>query len=67
MGNFQQGGKYSDQLASHQVESMKEENFTDQKSLSLSSLQTGYLNLDRSSGFGRNNERANNVQKKCTF
>ena len=35
MGNFQQGGKYSDQLASHQVELMKEENFTDQKYLSI--------------------------------
>ena len=26
-----------------------------------------FLNLDSRSGFGRNSERANTVQKKCTF
>ena len=45
----------------------KEETFTDQKSLSISSLQTNYLNIDNSSGFGRNSEIANTAQKKCTF
>ena len=35
--------------------------------MNISSLQTDYLNLDSSSGFGRNSERANNVQTKCTF
>ena len=40
---------------------------TDQKSLSISSLQTDYLNIDSSSGSGINNERAYLVQKKYTF
>ena len=35
--------------------------------MNISSLQTDYLNLDISSGFGRNGERANTVQTKCTF
>ena len=67
LDNFHQGGKYSAQIASHQTELRREENFTDQKSLNISSLQTGYLNLDSSSGFGRNSERENTVQTKCTF
>ena len=44
-----------------------EEYFTDQKSLNISSLQTDYINLDRSSGFGINGERSNTSQTKCTF
>ena len=40
---------------------------TDRKYLSITSLQTDYLNLGRSSGSGRNKERENIVQKKCTF
>ena len=35
--------------------------------MNISSLQTDYLNLDSSSGFGRNSEIANNVQTQCTF
>ena len=54
LNNFHQGGKYSAQIASHQAELRREENFTDQKSLSISSLQTDYLNLYSSSGCGRN-------------
>ena len=46
---------------------MREENFTDQNSLSVSSLYTDYLNLDRRSGCGKNSERENIVHKKCTF
>ena len=65
--NFQQGGKHSAQIASHQVGLRREEKFTDQKSLIISSLQTDYLNLDSSSGFGRNSDRAHVVQTKCTF
>ena len=38
---------------------------TDQKSLSISYLQTDYLNLDRSSD--KNNERSNLVQVKLFF
>ena len=67
MGNFHQSGKYSDQISSHQAELRREETFTDQKSLNISSLQTDYLTIDSSSGFGRNSERAHVVQTKCTF
>ena len=67
LDNFHQGGIYSAQIASHQAEFRREENFTEQKSLNISSLKTDYLNLDRRSGFGRNSERAHDVQTKCTF
>ena len=65
--NFHHGGKYSAQIARQQAELSREEKFTDQKYLSISSLQTDYLNLDSSSGCGRNSERGNTVQTKCTF
>ena len=55
MGNFRQSGKYSDQMASHQAELRREGKNTDQKHLCISSLQTDYINLDRSSGSGKNN------------
>ena len=64
---FHQGRQYSAQIASHQAEVRIEENFTDQKYLSILSLQTDYLNIDSSSGCGRNSERTNIAQKKCTF
>ena len=67
MDKFQQGGKYSAQIDSHQAELRREEKFTDQKSLNISSLQTDYLNIDSNSGFGRDNERAHDVQIECTF
>ena len=67
LDNFHLGGKYSAQIASHQVELRREGNFTDQKYVSISSLQTGYLNLDSISGCEINNERANLVPKKYTF
>ena len=35
--------------------------------MNISSVQTDYLNLERSSDFGRNSERENTVQTKCTF
>ena len=57
LDKFHQGGKYSDQIASHQAKYRREEKFTDQKSLNISSLQTDYLNLDSSSGSSRNSER----------
>ena len=44
----------------------REEKFTDQKLLKISSLQTDYLNIDSSSGFSRTSERAHAVQTKCT-
>ena len=67
LNNFQQGGTYFSQIASHQADLRREEKSTDQKSLSISSLQTDYLNLDSSSGCGKNIERANLVHTKCTF
>ena len=67
MDNFHQYGKYSAQIASLQAELRREEKLTDQKSLNISSLQTDYLNLDSSSGFGRNSKRAHDVQTKCIF
>ena len=54
-------------MARHQAELSREEKFNDQKYLSISSLQTDYLNLDSSSGFLINIEISNNVQTKCTF
>ena len=44
--DFQQGGKYSAQIAIHQVELRREGKFNDQKYLSISYLQTHYLNHD---------------------
>ena len=67
LDNFHQGGKYSSQIASHQAEMRREETFTDQKSLNISSLQTDYLNLDSSSGSISNSERAHAFQTKCKF
>ena len=40
LDNFEEGGKYSAQIASHQAELRREETFTDQKPLNISSLQT---------------------------
>ena len=65
MDNFQQGVKYSTQIASHQAEMRREENFIDQKSLNISSLQTYYLNLDNILAFGKNSENENDVQTEC--
>ena len=67
LDNFHQGGKYSTKIAIHQAKLRREEKFTDKKSLSISSLQTDYLNLESSSSFGRNSEKTSTVQKKCTF
>ena len=67
LDNFHRGGKYSDQISSHQAELRKEGKFTDQKSLSISSLQTDYLNLDSRSGFGRNGQRKTLFRKSALF
>ena len=48
LDNFHQSGKYSSQLASHQAELRREENYPDQKCLNISSFQTEYYNLDNS-------------------
>ena len=64
LDNFHQGGKYSAQIASYQAELRREEKFTAQKSLNISSLHNNYLNIDSNSVFGRNSERAHAVHKK---
>ena len=65
LNNFHQGVKYSAQIASHQAELRREENFTDQRSSNISSLQTDYINLDKSSsGYSGHNERAHSVKAK---
>ena len=68
LDNFHRGVKYSSQIASHQAELRREEKFTNQKSLNVSSLQADYLNIySSSSGSSRHNEIAHYVQANCTF
>ena len=62
--NFRKGVKYKAQIAGHHAEFRKQEKFTDQYSLSISYLNTDYLNLDRTSGSGKNNEKVKLVQTK---
>ena len=66
LNHFHQGRKYIAHIASHQAE-LREKNITDQKSLSITYLQTGYLGIDISSGSRRNNEGKHFVLTKCTF
>ena len=51
---FHQGGKYSSQIASHQVDLSREGKIVYRKSLSISALQIDYLSLENSV---RNTER----------
>ena len=67
LDKFHQGGEYIAKIASHQAELRREEKFTDQEYLSITSQQTDYLNIDRRSGSGINNARANIFHTKCTF
>ena len=46
LDKFHQGGKYSAETPSHQAELRREGSLTDKKYLSISSLQTHYLNVD---------------------
>ena len=46
LNSFHQGVKYTAQIAITQAELRREEKFTDQKYLSISSIQTDYLNID---------------------
>ena len=62
LDNFHLGGKYSAQIASHQADKIIRETFTDQRSRYISSLQNDYLNLDSSSGCGKNSDRESIVQ-----
>ena len=67
LDNFEQGGKYLAQIAIHKAEFRREEKFTNQKSLNVSSLKTDYLKLYSRSGFDRDSVRARDVQMECTF
>ena len=67
LDKFHQGGKYTSQIAIHQAELIIEEKYTNQKYLSISCLQTDYLNIEKNSGSVRNNKRENFVQEKITF
>ena len=68
LDNFRQGGKYTAKIESHQAELIREGKITDQKYLSFSSLQTDYLNFDRSSGCGRiKREKVNIAQVNALF
>ena len=49
LNNLHQGGTYFSQIVIHQSELGREENVTDQKTLSVSSLHTDSLNLDSTS------------------
>ena len=61
MDNFQQGGRYSDQIASHQAELRIEEN------LLIRNLYLFHPYRLISSGCGINSEKANTFQTKCNF
>ena len=65
--NSQQSVKYTAQIAIHQVEIRREGGSTEQKQLFITYLHTDYFSHDISSGYGRNIERENIVQEKCTF
>ena len=67
LDNFHQSGKYTAQIASHQVDLKRKGKFTDQKYLSVLYLQNYYINIDSGSGSVRNDERANLAQTKCTL
>ena len=67
LDNFRQVIKCTTQTANHQLQLRREGNFTDQKYLSITYLQTNYFNLDISSGSGRNIEGANLVHTRYTF
>ena len=63
LDNLHQCGKYIAKIEIYQSELRRENFFTDQTCLSIKYLQTDYLNLDRISGYGRNNEIKNLVKK----
>ena len=67
LDKFHQGEKYTAQIASHQSELRREKTIIDQKYLSITSLQTDYLNLESSSGCGKHISRGNLFQKKALF
>ena len=67
LNKFHQGVKYIAHISSNQAGLRRKTKFTDQKYLSISYLQTDYLNIDSSSGSSENDKRANLVQKNALF
>ena len=68
LDNFQQSGKYSAQLSSHQAKLRREEMYPDQKCLNISSMETEYLNLDSSqSSQGKQNEKKTLPRQSAYF
>ena len=67
LDNSHQGAKYTTQISSHKKKLRIKEKFNDQKSLSITSLRTDYLDLDISSGSGRNDERPNIFRQNTLF
>ena len=67
LDKFHQGEKYTAHIAIQQAEMRREGRFIDQKSLSITSLQTEFLNIDSSSVSGKKNKGANIVKTKSTF
>ena len=65
LNNFQQNIYYTDSNPPGRVENRKI--FTDLNSLSISSLQSDYLNIDNTEYSGRNNDRENIVQANALF
>ena len=63
LDNFHQDGKCNAQISLQQTELKWKENVTNQKYLSINSLQTDDLNLDISSGSGKSSERKKIVKK----
>ena len=61
LDKFHQGRRYSSLIAIHLAY------IGNKKSVSISSLQTYYLNMDSSSVIGRNIKGAKTVHRKCNF
>ena len=67
LDNFHQCGKYTAQIAIHLAELRREGNFTDQKYLSITSIQTDYLNIDSSSSSGKKQWESKYCSEKGNF
>ena len=67
LDNFHQGGKYIAKMARQREELRRKGKFIDQKSLSITSLKTDYLNLERISGSDINNEKENIFHNNALF
>ena len=68
LNNFQQSGKYSVQLGSHQAELRREELYPDQKCLNISSIKAESLIMETVSQVLVNTmKKENSAKTKCTY